>query len=121
MRTAALVVTGSLAVAVLAGCGGGSGGGDGSATSPETLAAKIGCAYSAQSPGLFAREEGSCAMGDSDFDVVTFGSGAAKGRWLKFASEFGGGVLVVGSDWIVSVDTQAQAEQVRQAVGGTIR
>jgi hypothetical protein len=39
--------------------------------------------------------------------------------WLRVAQGFGG-IYVVGQLWIASVDTQADAQVVQSAIGGTI-
>jgi hypothetical protein len=67
---------------------------------------------------MFAREEGNCTRvrDGSSVDIASF---ASQDNWLRVAQGFGG-IYVVGQLWIASVDTQADAQAVQSAIGGTI-
>jgi hypothetical protein len=115
-----LVVAATVAavLAFAAGCGGGAS--SGPPPSPSSLSAKIpGCiGYAAISPTLYAREEGGCTLNGDQLDIVTFTTSAAEDNWVKVASQFGG-ILVRGDRWVVGTGSQASADAVKAALGGS--
>jgi hypothetical protein len=115
-----ITISAAAAVLVLAACGSSQ---PAAVPHPADLAAKIhGChGYAATEAALYAREQGQCTLGDGDTaDIATFSTEQAARNYLTVAQGFGG-VYVTGSLWIVQVDTQADAEEVQHALGGTIR
>jgi hypothetical protein len=123
-RAASVAIAAAIA-ATLTACGGGSTASTGTATTtphPGSLAARIdGCrGYAATETSYFAREEGQCSLRDGQTaDIATFADQANEDNYLKVAQSFGG-VYVTGDRWIVQVDSQADAQQIQQALGGTI-
>lgn len=110
-----------VATLVLTGCGGGGGG---KPPTVQALAAKVGCtgltieADNAQRE-LGAREEGSCKMAADDLTILTYNTNSARDGANRIAKEFGG-IAVLGDRWTVRVDTDAAAQRVKAALGGTI-
>lgn len=117
-----------LAATLGVGCGGGnSRSGDGGYSTAASIASAlntkgVGCNdFTIDSSGeLFTREQGSCTAHGERVTIRTFATANAQANWTKAAAQFGG-VHVVGDRWAVSPDTQATAEQIKTAIGGTIR
>jgi hypothetical protein len=117
-------ITGTAVAAVaalaLAGCGSAK---PAASPHPADLAHRIPgfYTYTAIEATMFAREEGNCTLvrDGSSVDIASFASQDNQHNWLRVAQGFGG-IYVVGQLWIASVDTQADAQAVQSAIGGTI-
>jgi hypothetical protein len=111
-----------LVALALAGCSSGGGSGGDGATTAASLGAKLGCTVQ-ESEGdnqLFTREDVTCSYSGETVNIVTFASDEAKASYLEAAGGFGG-IYVEGPDWVVGVEAQATAQNVRGALGGMIR
>lgn len=68
---------------------------------------------------LFPRESGKCESDGETIYLATYASAESLNAQLEAAKMFSE-IQVVGADWSITVDTQAQAEQIQAKVGGRI-
>jgi hypothetical protein len=141
MKYLAWVLVG--ASALLCACGGGGGTTTNASQAGERLSAHdistmVGCVafQQDQDTELFVREQGGCAFAEDEVDtypmtIYTFTDTAARDNWLQAASAFGPGPMVVGSGWVVVVETNCdpadpcsaedRASAIAAKLGGEVR
>jgi hypothetical protein len=121
VRTVAFI-TASLAVLLMAGCGGKAAHGEtaSSTVTIEDLARTAGCAPFLKDDGqleLGVQESGDCTVaGGKTVRLYLFSSDANRDSWLTAASQFASGTTEHGPRWVVNGDDRAATETVAAAL-----
>jgi hypothetical protein len=101
---------------VFAGCGGGP---DGFESVDDIAAALsdegIDCEIETSSPGRLVADYGTCGA----LDLFVFDSEGDRDRWLNVGADLG--EVVVGPNWTVLADSEGDAREIADALGGDIR
>lgn len=124
MRMRRLLVLLAAALA-LSGCGGSDKPKAAKVNTPQAVVDLMGrggviCSgLTADTPALYAREQGACQIGGERVSISTFDGAEQRDRWLQVARQFGG-IYVIGPGWVVSVASQTTSDRVAQATGGKI-
>jgi hypothetical protein len=94
----------------------------------QTLLTKMGCPGGSQAPDAFASnakgaEVAVCNVVVLDsavqYDVLSFGTEAARAAWLKQSQ--GLSIDVLGGTWVITADNQAEADYAAHHTGGTVQ
>lgn len=111
-----VVILCAATIVLFAGCGGGAD----EYPSVDDIAVALGdegieCDIDSSSPGELVADYGTCG----ELDLFVFADEGDRDRWLKVGADLGD--VVIGPNWAILPDSDGDAQEIADALGGEIR